>query len=97
MADEIQYISKIAEFQHAPTMQRWIMAEPTVRQMYFDQKLDGYSDTYSTTDKTVGMMHLDYQKVIDGVYREDENGDISITEFYNLYEEHERPLDIMEQ
>lgn len=98
MADEIQRISKIAEFQHAPiTMQRWIMAEPTVRQMYFDQKVDGYSDTYVTKDQNVGMMHEDYQKVINGVYLEDENGDIVITEFYNLYEEDERPLDIMEQ
>lgn len=98
MADEIQQFSKIAEFQHAPpVMQRWIMAEPTVRQLYLDQKVDGYSDTYTTTDHNVGMMHEDYQKVIDGVYREDENGDIVITEFYNLYEEDERPLDLMEQ
>lgn len=98
MADEIQQFHKMAEFQHAPpVMQRWIMAEPTTRQMYFDQRLDGYSDTYTTTDRNVGLMHEDYQKVIDGVYIENAEGDIVIHEFFNLYGDHERPLDFTEQ
>lgn len=98
MADEIQQYTRMAEFQHAqPQMQRWIMAEPTVRKMYFEQRVDGYSDTYVTTDRNVGLMHDDYQKVIDGVYIENENGDIVINEFFNLYEEHEQPLDFTEQ
>ena len=58
--DELQ----TASFQ----MQRWIMAEPTIRQTYLNQQIDGYSDTYvNVFGKAVGEDHYDYCRVMDGV------------------------------
>lgn len=49
-------------------MQRWVMAEPTVRAMYHDQRCDGYFNTYMDIypDK-VGEDHYDYRRVMDSV------------------------------
>lgn len=68
-ADVIRTISDISHFQIAtPIMQRYIMANPIVRQMYHDQRLDGYSDTYVDTDPgVVGEKHYDYRRVMSGI------------------------------
>ena len=101
MQNEIQPLQTMAELQHAPlVMQRWLMAEPLTRQMWLDQKIDGYSDTYRSEDKTVGMNNTDYCKVIDGLYLEDANGDLVMHNIYGLYDDdhpNTRPLDITEQ
>ena len=68
-ADVIRYISDISHFQIAtPIMQRYIMANPIVRHMYHDQRLDGYSDTYVDTDPgVIGEKHYDYRRVMSGI------------------------------
>lgn len=41
-ADVIRVLSSIAQMQHAPVvMQRYIMADPTIRTMFLAQQLDG--------------------------------------------------------
>lgn len=67
--NDIYPIHDVADFQTAtPYMQRWVMAEPTVRQRYLDQTLDGYSETYQNMHgDTVGESHYDYRRVMSGV------------------------------
>ena len=50
----------------SPVMQRWVMAEPTVRRRYFAQTCDGYSVTYSSCDLSIGDQHYDYRMVMSG-------------------------------
>jgi hypothetical protein len=68
--------------QQAPVvMQRWIMAEPTVRTLYHKQECDGFSDTYKDMSPgIVGEQHYDYRRVMDGVIQED--GDSWCAKFY---------------
>ena len=75
--DEIRMLSTIGELQTAPlTMQRWIMAEPMVRQMYHDQRVDGYSESYVDVHPgDIGESHYDYRRVMDGVLVDDEEPD----------------------
>ncbi len=55
-------------------MQRWVMANPTVRQMYHSQRLDGYYDTYTDVHGKVSKDdHYDYRRVMDGVMQIDED------------------------
>lgn len=77
--DSIRPITCIGEMQFAPpTMQRWIMAEPTIRQMYHDQRVDGYSHYYvDVSPDDIGRDHYDYRRAMNGmiVMNESENPD----------------------
>jgi hypothetical protein len=51
-------------------MQRFIMANPVLRQMYFDQRTFGYEDTYSNPEGEVyGENHYDYRLATNGMVR----------------------------
>lgn len=69
LSDEIQELTTLANLQHAPlTMQRYIMAEPSIRNLYLQQACDGYSDTYvNIHGKDIGESHYDYRRVVDGL------------------------------
>lgn len=100
MRDEIQVLSNIGKLQHAPlAMQRWVMAEPTVRQLWIDQKVDGYSDTMKLVDAVTGFDHLDYRRVIDGLFLDDPDSDGLIA--HNFYEteiaENDVALDVIDK
>lgn len=65
------YIHEINSFeglqQANPVMQRWIMAHREVRQLYIDQNVDGYSDTYQNVfGKEVGEDDYNYRRVMSG-------------------------------
>lgn len=65
------YYEELLTFQHLQnanlTMQRWVMAHPQIKQMYVDQNLDGYSETYKNiSGKTVGEDDYNYRLVMDG-------------------------------
>lgn len=64
-----------SEIQSAkPLMQRFIMAEPTIRGLYHKQLCDGYSDSYVDHEPgKVGEAHYDYRRVMNGI----------LTEFYS--------------
>lgn len=102
--DEIRTLNDIGQFQHAgPNMQRWIMAEPTVRTLYHQQKCDGYSEQYHDYyPGLVGEKHYDYRRVMDGIVTSD-NPDID-WQASNYFEEllpddmdllHDEQLDIL--
>jgi hypothetical protein len=75
--DVIRGLNTLQELQQAPfVMQRFIMAEPMVRNLYHKQRCDGYSDTYvDMFPQDVGKNHYDYRLVMDGQVTIFENED----------------------
>lgn len=67
--DVVLPLTSIKEIQSANLyMQRWVMAEPTVRAVYHDQRCDGYYNTYMDMHpEDIGEKHYDYRRVMDGV------------------------------
>lgn len=73
----------------------YIMANPVLRKKYHDNEVDGYSDTYVDEQPgEIGATHVDYMEITNGVFMENEKGELYATEYYNdlLYERNE--LDI---
>lgn len=81
--DSVRPLWELSDIQNAPlTMQRWIMAEPTVRKMFNEQRCDGYSSTY--VDMHPGSIegdHYDYRRVMNGLVTIDDDG-LAKTTFY---------------
>lgn len=49
-------------------MQRFIMADPVIRELYHKKRIDGWSDTYvDNYPKVIGPDHLDYRIVKHGI------------------------------
>lgn len=67
--DRIVQLNTLAELQQAQLrMQRFIMANPVVRQAYHRQMCDGYSGSYvDMWPQDIGRGHYDYDRVMDGV------------------------------
>lgn len=79
------------------TMQRWIMANPMVRELYHSQRIDGYSDTYSDIHGLVsGADHYDYRRVMDGMMTITDD-DYHFTEYVEPLIEGDRDLTFGEQ
>lgn len=109
--DEIKSIWDMGGFQQAPlSMQRFLVANPNVRQMYNEQRVDGWSDTYvDMYPGKVGWQHYDYQLVADGMVQtpmvtfKDENGeeqqegDFHVEFFFGEPVEGDRRLHVLEQ
>lgn len=52
-----------------PIMQGWIMTDPTIRQGWYDGKLEGYTDTYKDDQPgAVGHEHDKYRFLMNGVH-----------------------------
>jgi hypothetical protein len=65
----------------APIMQRWVMANPNVRELYHNQLCNGYADTYvDYHPEDVGENHYDYRRVMDSVIVDNDEG--SIVKYY---------------
>lgn len=97
--DSIRILDDIGKMQWArPTMQRWILAEPFVRQRYHDQTIDGYSDSYvDPYPDDIGEDHYDYRRVMNGIVTEDPDGNYSSTTYFEDLHPDDRELDIDEQ
>lgn len=67
--DKIVSIDNVEDLRNAqPVMQRYIMAEPTIRELYHKQQCDGYSDTYADIEPDkIGDKHYDYRRVMTGI------------------------------
>lgn len=102
--DVIKYLPTIASVQQAqPMMQRFIMANPVVRQMYLDNRLDGFSDQYvNVHGNAIGNSHYDYRLVMNGYMQvpeepKDENDQGVIMDFYDERPSSELDLDLAQQ
>lgn len=101
--DDVRPLLTVGQMQFAPpTMQRWIMAEPTIRTMYHKHMVDGYSDSYVDFHPgDVGEDHYDYRRVMDGVvqFAKDDNAAYvwKAVEFLDELEDNDQPLTLEEQ
>lgn len=82
-SDSIRPLSEIGELQWAPpTMQRWIMAEPQTRKMFHEQRLDGFSHSYTDLyPEDIGKTHYDYQCATQGLMTFDETDEPDVPEW----------------
>lgn len=56
------------------SMQRYVMSHPQLKQLYVEQNIDGYSDTYvNLTGKDIGDNDYNYRMVMDGVLTSDKD------------------------
>lgn len=80
-----------------PVMQRYIMAEPTIRKIYSEQRCDGYSDSYvDYHPNRIKDTHYDYRRVMDGVVEFTEEG-WKCSNYYEELLEGDKELCISEQ
>ncbi|MNU19668.1 hypothetical protein D3C71_79010 [compost metagenome] len=87
--NSIRALLTVPEIQNAPlAMQRWIMAEPTIRELYHQQRCDGFADTYVDMHPGfVGREHYDWRQVQHGmVQTEDEEAPLATFYFDELAE-----------
>lgn len=82
--NEIREIREVWQVQNAPDkMVRWIMASPTIRNLYHQQRCDGYSGRYIDVQPNKrGVEHDDYRILMSGMLVETEN-DWEITTWAN--------------
>lgn len=82
-----------------PYMQRWIMAEPTVRKRYLNQQLDGYSGSYENFHgDRIAENHYDYRRVMDGVMVVPEDDDpVYVRHYYDMMGPDDRDLTSFEK
>jgi len=97
--NDVHSIWDIDKFQNAPiVMQRWIMAEPTVRQKFHEQQCDGYSNQYvDVSPGEIGESHYDYRRVMNGMVVTSDDGPEKVTHYLDELEEGDRELRFDEQ
>lgn len=94
-SNDIRTIQTLDHFQSAPPiMQRYIMAEPTVRQMYLDNRIEGYEGTYQDPcpSDTVGVDQYDYRRVLNGVVEFTPEGNWQSNTYMDFELEDDQPL-----
>jgi hypothetical protein len=98
VSNQIQALYDMAQFQTASlTMQRWVMAEETLRRKYLHQEVDGYSDSYKNLQgNAVGEAQYDWRRVMDGVGRL-EGDDYILKRYQDYLPEGERELTSFEK
>lgn len=98
MGNNIHYCNSIEQIQTAnPIMQRYIMAEPRLRDLYLNDSVEGYAGSYTNYHGTaVGVNHYDYRRVMDGM------GIVTDThlewnDFYEIVPEEDKELSLFEK
>ena len=88
VTDVIRRLEEIGEFQHAPSkMVKYLMAEPETRERFYKNRCEGYGERY--VDPYPNRVAEDdpvYRKVMDGIWVEDEDGEMSYTEWWDTEE-----------
>jgi len=87
--DTIKVLRNYEEIQEAPpVMQRWIMANPNLRQHYNNGNLSGWDGTYVDFQPgTIGETQYEYRRVMDGVIHRNEDDQLVAVNY------HEKLLD----
>jgi len=79
-------------------MQRFIMANPMVRQLYHDQRCDGYSGTYIDVQPDATKEdHYDYKRVMNGIVQQDGDGTMFYTQYMDQLHHGDKELALAEQ
>lgn len=98
MSNNIHGVSTIEQLQTAnPIMQRYIMANPVVRDMYLNNMVEGYSDSYTNLHgNAIGDSHYDYRRVMDGVMIVKDDHTL-VKEYIEFIPEGEKELTLFEK
>lgn len=69
----IQPLTSFEQLQNAPhVMQRWVMSHPKVKELYLNQNIDGYSNTYQNVfGDGIGDKDYNYRMATSGVLQDD--------------------------
>jgi hypothetical protein len=92
--DQIRMLWHVPELQNASLiMQRWLMAEETMRRAYHAQQCDGYHGSYVDMNPgMVGRDHYDYRLIYDGVVISTEEEPFKVTHYFDDILEGDRKL-----
>lgn len=73
--DTIRPLTTLDEIRSAPpSMQRWVMAHPVLRECHQEYGIVGYGPDYEDPHPTgIGKTHYDYRRVMDGVITLEDN------------------------
>lgn len=78
-------------------MQRWVMTNPAVREVYHNQRCDGYSDSYIDQEPgKIGWEHYDYRRVMNGIAQVEPDGPL-FTHVYEQLKPGDTELDFTDQ
>lgn len=96
--NNIHFCNSIEQLQAAnPIMQRYIMAEPRLRDMYLNQSVEGYAGSYENYHAdTIGLSHYDYRRVTDEIVMVNETG-YEFNKFYELIPDQDKELEFFEK
>lgn len=102
-SNTIRPLENLDALQTAPeVMQRFLMANPYMRDLFHRQRIDGYSNSYiDMHPKEIGPGHYDYDLVVQGQYLPDEENDFHMRyTFLDLAEgdvllNHDQQVDIL--
>ncbi len=97
--NDIRCLTTTNDFQSASLVnQRWIMANPTLRHMVHEGRMDGYSTSYvDHGGKVYGADHYDWRRVHDGLVMSTDEGGWESTEYVEALDEGDRHLELDEQ
>lgn len=96
--DRIYGYGSLEQLQSAQSvMQRYILAQPDLRQLLQQQLIDGYSDSYKERDAgVIGWGHKEYDQVMHGVMESD-GDELKFGYSFDLELEPEHQLDVLSQ
>lgn len=89
--DSIRWLRTETEVQQAPPMMiPFIMAEPSIRKLYQEQRCEGYGDAYIDNERElIGRDHTHYQLAMSGTVVVNEVSDVAA---YTIWDNGETPL-----
>lgn len=92
-SNQIHRIQNLEGFQTANQVnQRWIMAHTPIRELFLNNSLEGYGESYNNVHgETIGASNYDYRRVMDGLMTPTVDTNV-ISNFYEVLKEGDEPL-----
>ncbi len=97
--DMILALTSLEELQAPPdAMVPWIMANPTVREMYLNNECEGYGERYvDYYADALGTNHALYRAAVHGLWRENKDGEYQCEIFGDVLADESLQIDMREQ
>lgn len=98
MGNNIHFCNSLEQIQTAnPVMQRYIMAEPRLRDMYLNDSIEGYAGSYENFHgNAIGVNHYDYRRVTDGILMVSDTS-MEWNDFYENIPDNDKELSLFEK
>lgn len=99
LPNRVMHLVTLSELQNAPdVMLPWIMANPVVRDHYNRNAIEGYGDRFNDVfGDCLGDANPLYQAAVNGIFREDENGDYNCEIFMDVVNDETLSIDMSDQ